>query len=172
MRPAVRALLPLAVLTLAAARPAQAQRCAELVVWYVVRDEGGKVIAPAALDAPARVLGEANELIGGVPTVARVELPAQMGGDSAAALRFGSWRCKLQPAKVELARGGRRMRLDFGATLDLDEASLAWHEYVVELPPFAAGTYRLEWKPAVRPAVGSPVVRADRWVRVGDEDGG
>ncbi len=169
MRP-LRIILPiLAVLTASAAR---AQHCWPSSVGLVVRDGAGAVLDPAALDSVAYSPQPSEPADFRVEPwrVTAVGLPGAGAKDSVTVLLwYGRGRCRIEMDEVVLREGDREMRLRLHVRVDT-ELRPGPSSYLLDLPPFAAGTFELDWDDRGGGRSAEPlVIPAGRWRRVDAE---
>lgn len=164
----IPALLLVVLASVAMARPAAAQHCWPSSVALLVRDEAGTLIHP-------------RELSGYTYTPERPDSSDQgfqvrrLAGDRWASAPegthalhwYGRGDCRVQVDEVVLRRGERVMRLRMNLRLDTD-ADPGPTEYVIDTPPFAAGTWELALPLPPGRTGGAAAVTADRWRRLPD----
>jgi hypothetical protein len=161
-------LLLVLLASLALARPAAAQHCWPSSVALLVRDEAGALIHPRELGytyTPERPDSsdqgfEVRRLAG--------SRWAAAGSTAAYALHwYGRGDCRVQVDEVVLRRGDGVMRLRLSLRLDTD-ADPGPTEYVIDTPPFRAGTWELALPLPAGRTGGAAAVTADRWRRLPD----
>lgn len=154
----------------ALAGPARAQHCWPASLALLVRNESGAVIHPDDLDSLAYspVDPDSADMAFSIQRLNAYWKNAASPGTPA--LRWaGQGDCRVYLDEVTLVRGGRVMRLRMDLRLDT-EARPGPTEFLIEAPPFAPGTWKLE-HPLPRGEIGGPArVGAERWRRM--EDGG
>jgi hypothetical protein len=156
----------------ASAGAARAQHCWPAMVGLVVRDSAGAVMEPGSLDSIAYAPLPSREA-GFIVRPWQVA-PAESGGLAEGGRRLptlmwaGQGRCRIVIDEVVLRHGGREMRLRTAIRVDT-ERNPGPSVYLIDLPPFQAGTFELGWDdpPGGREAEPA-VIPASRWRRVGD----
>jgi hypothetical protein len=155
----------------ASAGVARAQHCWPAMVGLVVRDSAGAVMDPGALDSiayaplpspradfvvrtwrvpPARSRGLAKEGSNGLTTL----------------LWAGRGYCRVDIDEVVIREGGREMRLRMAVRVN-SRRSPGGSVYLIDLPPFQAGTFELPWdNPAGGDDSEPALIPASRWRRV------
>jgi hypothetical protein len=158
-----------AVLLLAIGGRAEAQHCWPSSVALVLRDASGAISSGKMLKtasytpAPSREVDFRVELRLLGPEAAA----GLAGGDSVPVLYWwGRGACRIDITQVVVRRNGREMRLLLDVHLDTQRRPGA-SDYVIDTPPFRAGTWRLPWCgiPAPRSTSQPALIPADRWVR-------
>jgi hypothetical protein len=153
----------------ALARPAAAQHCWPSSVALLVRDDEGALIHPRELTgytwSPQHADGPDMKFV-----VRRLE-GEHAGGlapDGTHALQWsGHGDCRIDLDEVVLHRGGTTMRLRMHVRLNT-LAHPGHTEYVIDTPPFQAGTWELDGAVAPVAGSGATAVTADRWRRLPD----
>jgi len=137
--------LLLALSAMLVAAPAAAQHCWPSIVALVVRDADGAVLDPARLDsftyAPKR-----RETADFQVRAVRVDTTDQNSFDRGATpvlTWYGQGDCRVDMREVVLHRGGSVMRLWMDLHVDT-EANPGSSYFMLDTPPFAAGTWRLD----------------------------
>lgn len=168
--------LMLAVLAgiVASSGVARAQHCWPAMVGLVVRDSAGAMLEPGKLDSIAYAPLESDSADFRVGSW-RVS-PAESGGLSTGGrglstlMWSGKGKCRVDIDEVVLRYGGREMRLRMAVRVNTLR-----HRgpgvYLIDLPPFQAGTFDLTWEnPAGGDDAEPAVIPASAWRRV--ESGG
>lgn len=157
------------IVAAALATPAEAQHCWPSNVALLVRDEQGALIHPRELNGYTYT----PERPDSADTGFRIRrLTDDRWGPLApegthAFYWWGQGDCRVHLDEVVLTRGDRVMRLRLNLRLDTD-AHPGPTEYVIDTPPFQAGTWELMLPlPPGRPG-GAAGVTADRWRRLPD----
>ena len=168
-----RTSLLVAALALAAS-PAAAQHCWPTEIALLVRDEHGAVIDPQRLMDSMRYSPPRGETEGFADFAVARALVDSLGtnrwnqpGGTPAISWHGRGDCRVDMREVVLRRGGRAMRLWMDLHLDSDAHPVP-SDYLLEAPPFAEGTWRLD---VCALPEGNPkryVFIPARWVRVAD----
>jgi hypothetical protein len=160
-------LVLLASLTLA--RPAAAQHCWPSSVALLVRDEAGALIHPRELNGYTYTPERPDSSDQGF----RVRrLTGDRWGPLApegthALYWWGRGDCRVQLDEVVLRRGDGVMRLRLNLRLNTG-ADPGPTEYVIDSPPFQAGTWELALPLPPGRTGAAAVVTADRWRRLPD----
>lgn len=166
--------LPLAVLASVAtsAGKARGQHCWPAMVGLVVRDSAGAVLEPGRLDSIAYAplaSREADFSVGSWQIA-----PAESGGLAASGsglptlMWAGRGRCRVDIDEVVLRYGGREMRLRTAVRVNT-LVNRGPGVYLVDLPPFQAGTFELRWDDPPGGDDAEPaVIPASSWRRVPD----
>ena len=155
--------------SVALARPAAAQHCWPSSVALLVRDEAGALIHPRELTGYTYTPERPDSSDQGfqVERLARARWAAA-GSTGAYALHwYGRGDCRVQVDEVALRRGDGVMRLRLNLRLDTD-ADPGPTEYVIDTPPFQAGTWELALPLPPGRTGGAAAVTADRWRRLPD----
>lgn len=167
MRP-IRIILPI-LATVLAASAARAQHCWPSSVGLVVRDSLGAVMDPGALDSVAYSPQPRRGLDFRVDPwrVTAAGLPKGQPKDSVTVLLWhGRGRCRIEMDEVVLRQDGREMRLRLRMRVDTNLRP-GPSSYLLDLPPFAAGTFELEWEDREGGTWEEPlVIPPGRWRRV------
>ena len=170
MRP-LRIILPIIALLLTA-QAAGAQHCWPSAVGLVVRDSTGAVMDAATLDSVAYSPRPSRTADFRVEPwrVTGAGLPKGQPKDSVRVLLWsGRGRCRVEMDEVVLREGGREMRLRLHVRVDT-ELRPGPSSYLLDLPPFTAGTFELDWEDREGGRWAEPlVVPARRWRRVDAE---
>ena len=153
---------------------ARAQHCWPTMVGLVVRDSTGAVLQPEALEhlSYAPLPGASADFAVHPWRLAPYESAGLSRSDSLPVLLWaGQGDCRVEMREVVLRHGGREMRLLLDVRLDSDRAP-GFSEYLIDLPPFAPGTWRLDLSPLPtrRPAKGPIFIPATHWRRVAGPD--
>jgi hypothetical protein len=149
---------------------ARGQHCWPAMVGLVVRDSAGAVLEPGKLDSIAYAplaSDSADFSVGGWHVS-----PAGSGGLSAGGRGLptltwsGRGKCRVDIDEVVLRHGGREMRLRTAVRVNtLRQRGPG--VYLVDLPPFRAGTFELAWdSPPGGDNAGPTVIPASAWRRV------
>jgi hypothetical protein len=170
MRP-LRIILPI-VAVLLTAQAARAQHCWPSSVGLVVRDSSGAVMDAAALDSVAYSPQRSEHADFRVEPwrVTAAGLPKGLPKDSVTVLLwYGRGRCRVEMDEVVLREGGREMRLRLHVRVDT-ELRPGPSSYLLDLPPFTAGTFELDWADRGGGRWAEPlVIPVGRWRRVDAE---
>ena len=158
--------LPLAVLAgdAASAGEARGHHCWPAMVGLVVRDSAGTVLEPGKLDSIAYAplaSPEADFSVRSWQVAPGESGGLATGGRGLQTLMWaGRGRCRVDIDEVVLRHGGREMRLRTAVRVNTSRKP-GPSVYLIDLPPFQAGTFELRWddppggddaKPAVVPA--------------------
>jgi hypothetical protein len=154
----------------ASAGAARAQHCWPAMVGLVVRDSAGAVMEPGRLDSiayPPLASREADFSVGNWQVAPGESGGLATGGRGLPTLMWsGRGRCRVDIDEVVLRHGGREMRLRTAVRVNtLRQRGPG--VYLVDLPPFRAGTFELAWdSPPGGDNAGPTVIPASAWRRV------
>jgi hypothetical protein len=158
-----------AALPLLAASPAAAQHCWPTSIALLVRDERGAALDPRPLMDSLRYSPARGETADFVVRVVRIHPASTNDFDRPGGIPMITWYgqgdCRVDVREVVLRRGGRVMRLWMDLHLDAGRHPGAG-DFILETPPFAAGTWRLDVCSLPTPATGRYASIPPRWVRV------
>ena len=150
------------------------QHCWPAMVGLVVRDSAGAVMEPGKLDSIAYAPLPSREADFSVRSwqVAPGESGglAKEGRGLPTLMWAGRGRCRVDIDEVVLRRGGREMRLRTAVRVNTLQRR-GPGVYLIDLPPFQAGTFELRWDDPPGGDDAEPaVIPASAWRRV--ESGG
>lgn len=165
----IRTLAALAAGLTLAATPAAAQHCWPSIIALVLRDASGAVITPpmdSVRYAPAR--RETADFVVRRALIRAGDTNAfdQPGGTPVVAW-YGQGDCRVDMREVVVRGGGKAMRLWMDLHIDT-QARSGRSSYLLEAPPLAEGTWRLDVCGLVQKEGSGYAPIPARWVRVSD----
>lgn len=154
--------------------PVSAQECHPAALYYIVRDERGKVLGEGELQAVYQRMSKLPSEVGGVyvgtaflakdrKTFYSPYSEERKSGEEVPVIAFShSGPCELKFADATLEYHGKKMRLIFDVAIPSQEQPV--HEIVVDSLPFQEGTFKLDLSGLKEG--GRRVMAASRWKRV------